>query len=496
MRLLRWVPLAAMLAILTVGFAAPSDAHWLTRLAREAGDAGGSGAALNAGRLGLGALDDAAGHVARLPRVGSGTALAAHATPEGHWRFVSREGEVFTAATPDELARVRTALAPDAAPDSPLSLYLTPETVFARRELLSELPKADLSIVVGKDAYKLRPARAGGELVAEFRPNVTVTLTSLRLFKEAVAKLARSLEKSKIRVLALETGGPQRLTTAPRRDPKTRAALVDQIDPVLLPDALSDLKGQTALITGRVEGGTITVRPARGPEQSLDLATLVRAAEEADVNLVILKASAAHQPGGRNWFWQRIAVSGLDDAMTRATFADFLSALGGGSELAVRASSGSTGRVTLSAVPTPGVTAPVTDTLGHWIGEISGHVVMKAIEVNARDDARERELDSRIVPGIPSGIQYLYIGMLATGVIGLAVARRWWRRVWPPEERSEYSGRVGYWAARAVRTLAFIFIFLPLVGFPAVMWTGILSIWSILTAPFRGRAWLRGRGAA
>lgn len=493
-RFLRWVPPAAVIAALAVGFAAPSEANWLTRLAREAGEAGGA-AGMKAGRLGLGALDEAAGHVAKLPRVGQGTALAAHATPEGHWRFASREGEVFTAATPAEMARVRQALAPDAPPGGPLSLYLSADTVFARRNLLGELPDAELSVVVGKDAYKLRTPRAGGDLIAEFRPNVAVALTGLALFKEAVAKLARPLDKARIRVLALEPGGPKGLAASPRRDPKSRAALVDRIDPELLPQAFANLRGQTALITGRVEGGSIVVRPSRGAERSLGIADLVSAAERADVNLVVLKASAAHQPGGRNWLWQRIAVTGLDDALTRATFADFLSALGGGGELAVRAASGSQGRVVLTAIPEPGMTAPVTDTLGHWIGEISGHVVSQAIEIHARDDARQRELDSRIVPGIPSDIQFLYIGALAMGVIGFAVARGWWLRIWPPERRGEYAGRLGYWAARIVRGLVFVLVFLPLVGIPAVIWTGVLWIWSLLTVPVRAWSWLRGRSA-
>lgn len=493
-RLLRWVPLAALIVTLTVGFGAPSEAHWLTRILREAGDAGG-GAGTKAGRLGLGALDEAAAHVAKLPRVGSGTALAAHATPEGHWRFVNRDGDVFTAATADEMARARQALAPDASPGDPLALYLSADTVFARRTLLSELPDAELNIVVGKDAYRLRKPAAGGGLVAEFRPNVTVALTSPAMFKEAISKLARPLEKAHVRVLALEPGGPKTLPTAPRRDLKTRAALVDRIDPELLPQALSNLRGQTALITGRVEGPNIVVRPSRGAERSLGIADLVSAAEKADVNLVIVKASAAHQPGGRNWLWQRIAVSGLDDALTRATFADFLSALGGGGELAVRVSHGSRGRVVLTAVPEPGMTAPVTDTLGHWIGEISGHVVAQSIEVHARDDARDRELDSRIVPGIPSGIQFLYLGALAMGVIGFVVARGWWGRIWPPEQRGEYAGRFGYWAARLVRGLVFVFVFLPLAGGPALIWTGVLWMWSILTIPLRAWTWLRSKSA-
>lgn len=494
MRALRWAALAVMLAVLAAGSVAPSDAHWLSRIVREAGDAGGS-AGLKAERRGLGALDEAASHVAKLPRLARGTALAAHVTPEGHWRFVSREGDVFTAATPAEMARVRTTLAPNAAPDDPFALYLSADSVFARRELLRDLPDADLHLVVGKESYPLRRPGAGGEWVAEVRPNVTVDLANRTLFQEAAFRLGRPLNTASIRVLALEPGGPKRLTTAPRRDPKTGAALVDQIDPALLPDALSGLKGQTALVSGRIEGNRITVRPSRGPEQALDIEALVRAAEASDVNLVLVHASAAHQPGGRNWLWQRIAVTGLDEALTRATFADFLSALGGGGELAVQAAPGSVGRVVLSAIPTPGVTAPITNTLGPWIGDITGHVAVHAATVYARDAAHERELDARIVPGIAAWIQYLYLGAIACGVIGLAVARSWWVRVWPPEDRAEYAGRFGYWAARAARFSAFLFVFLPLAGLPALMWTGLLSIWSLITAPIRGWNWLRGRSA-
>lgn len=34
MRIVRWAVLTVMLAVLTVGTVAPSDAHWLTRIMR------------------------------------------------------------------------------------------------------------------------------------------------------------------------------------------------------------------------------------------------------------------------------------------------------------------------------------------------------------------------------------------------------------------------------------------------------------------------------
>lgn len=497
---MRWARVAAAAMVLAAAttLAVPSEAGWLSRIVREAAD-GGGGAASKLGKAGLGSLDSAAAHVAALPKVGAGTALAAHLTPEGHWKFVNREGQVFTAATPDELARVGAALAPDAAPGGKLAYYLSEETVFTQRAALKDLPEtADLHIVVGRDSYRLR--RSGSDLAAEYRPNVFLSLSDRRLFEETAYRLSRPLNRSNIRTLALETGGPQSLSSAPRFDPATKAALIDQVDPTALPQAFSSLRGQTALVSGRLEGSVLTFRSSNGGDQTIDVAKLVKAAEEADVNLVLLATGASRQPGGRNWLWQTVEVSGLNDALKRATFADFLSGLAGtGSELTVNATSGSFGRVTISAVPTPAVSAPLTDTVSGWIGwddllgEITGNVAMKSVEVFARDEAHERELDARIIPGIPATAQYVYLGSLIAGLLAFQVSFPWWRRIWPREDRQEYSSWIGYALARVVRLVALVFVFLPIVGMPALMWLGMLQIWGMVTVPFRLFGWLRNR---
>ena len=159
-------------------------------------------------------------------------------------------------------------------------------------------------------------------------PTCSSTSRERALFDEALAQLERPLSRSSIRTLALEPGGPGTLSSYPRLDPDTKAALVDAIDPASLAGALSSVRGQTVLVTGRVEDNLLRFRPSSGAEQSVKLSDLTRAAADADVNLVILHAEAPRQPGGRNWLWQRIAVGGLDDALKRATLGDFLDALG------------------------------------------------------------------------------------------------------------------------------------------------------------------------
>lgn len=146
-----------------------------------------------------------------------------------------------------------------------------------------------------------------------------------------------------------------------------------------------------------------------------------------------------------------------------------------------------------SAIPSPASSVPLGDTMSEWIGEITGHVAVRSVEVFARDAASERERDLRIVPGIPSGLQYYVIGAVVAGLLAWSVSAAWWARVWPREQQSEYAGRLGYYAARSVRLLIFLLVFLPVAGIPALLWAGALSFWSTMTAPFRAFARLRDR---
>lgn len=490
--------LLALAASALVPFAA--NANWLTKLAREAGEAGGSGAG-KVGKLGLGTLDNAATHIRTLPDTARRVVLAAEATAEGHWRFVNRAGEVFTAGTPDEMGRIVQALAPDKAGDSRLALYLSEEAAFGPRAHLDALPRsAELHLVVDRQSYRLSRWRGddGDKLHAVVRPNLLAELGVRSHFEEALWQLSRPLNRADIRVVALEPGGAHTLAGVPRRDSATGRAIVDTLDPDTLGNALGSVRGQTVLVTGRIEGSLLHFKPTNGPERTLVVSDLTAAAEAADVNLVILQSVSPRQPGGRNWLWQRIEVDGLDDALQRATFADFLNALGATrGRLAVTTQPDGPNRVVVQALPAGPPPEPVTGKVGEWTAEIvsqvTGNVVTNAIEAHTRSKERQQELDSRIVPGIPSLAQFAYLGALLAGVLGLPVALGWWRRLWPPERREEYAGRVGYHAARLARGLLMVLVFLPIVGLPALAVSLLGQLWAILTAPFRFAGWLLAR---
>jgi hypothetical protein len=457
----RSLALAAILFLPVAVFAG-----WLDKVSTTAEKAGSRVVAGSAG-----ALEKAAQHVKSLPAKMEGVALAAQATQEGHWRFVNKTGEMFTAGTPDEMKRAVSVLHPEAKPGVRLSLYVTDDTIFNTRAALKTLPaNAELFVVHASESYRiLRRTDASGErLFAEVRPNLVIEMSDRRLFDEAAWQLARPLDKASVRVLALEPGGPSTLSAWPRIDKASKRALIDVIDPGSLPAAMGSVPGQTLLITGRIERGLLFVQPSSGSERSLLLKDLFKAAGDADVNLIVLHApSTPRQPGGRNWLWLTVEVKGLDEALSRARMADFLNALGAPNRrlAAVAWAAGKRAVLDLTTageLPAGSGARPVSEVLTGMVSDITGKVVTTAVQANLRSAERQQELDRRIMPGIPSTLQAVYFALIVFGLFGVQLSRLWWQKIWPPEAADDYPGRAGYWAARAVRGFGFWLVFLPL----------------------------------
>jgi hypothetical protein len=165
-------------------------------------------------------------------------------------------------------------------------------------------------------------------------------------------------------------------------------------------------------------------------------------------------------------------VGRLDDALGRDHLADFLNALASPqAKLLVAAEDSGGGRVRLTARPMKDESSPRTgigETLSELASNIVGQVVVASVEASLRDRGRQSELDRRIVPGVPSVLQWVYAGLLALGIAGHRVARGWWERIWPPERRESYGNVFGYRAARSVRGLVYGLLFLPLTAFASV----------------------------
>jgi hypothetical protein len=533
--------LTLLLGVLWFGTVSqPAAADWLAKFRTPTGQ--------------VAALDTAAARLKAIAASSKGPVLAATVSQEGHWTFVNQRGEKFTAASPDELKRVVSTLAPEnraadtaapatgasakppAATGTPdpagrLTLLLTENVVFDNRVWLKDLPKgADLRVVVDGEVLRLHvrgdltrgaatPTSSGTAhtpaIFAEIRPNLLIGATSRAQFDDAVWQLHRPLKTANIRVLSLEPGGPPTLSSAPKLDPSTRRPLIDQIDPLRAADGLKVLRGQTALVVGRIDGKLLFVRGSSGPEQSVILGDLVQAAEAADVNLVLLQSANARQPGARNWLWQKAEVAGLDNALARALLSDLLAVLGTGERpLAITpASFGASaeagteppvaGRVTLTAKPDvpPGMLDSVlpmgraTDVLGGAIDDVmsglTGKVTVTQARLYLQSQQRASELHGRLVPSVPTGWIEAYFGALLLGLLGWRWTSAWWQRLWPHEARSDYAGALGFRAAQAARTLLIAVLFLPLAGLlalPAVLWRWIRTAGFANSRPINVRA--------
>jgi hypothetical protein len=447
-----------------------------------------------AAAIGVASLQQAGGLIKSLPAAQNGPVLAAEASAEGHWTFLNAAGERFTTASLEELKKVLPTLAPDAVkPGARLVLVLTEDTVFKHRKHLQELPLArevrtELMVAVDNAVYPLlrRGPRTAERYFAAIRPSLLVELNERHLFDEAVWQLAHTLRRSSIRVLALEPGGAQALSSKPRLDQQTKHPLTDSVEPRALPTAIRALGGQTAIVTARREGDALVFRPPSGPEQSVPFAAVAAAADAADVNLVVLQTANPRQPGTRSWLWQRVSVSRLDDALGRDHLADFLNALGTPqARLLVSTAEAGNGRIQLRAEPLKDDSAPRTgigEALGELVSNIAGQVVVSGVEASLRNRARQGELDRRLVPWVHSWVQYGYFGLFLLGLAGHGVARRWWAGMWPIEGRETYRNVFGYWSANAVRGLIYVAVFMPLAG--------------LASAPVAVRRYLPGRDRA
>ncbi len=491
--------LAALLTLTTL----PSEAGWLKGLSSIA--KGGGGAA-QVGKLGVGlaALELAASHIAKLPSTGKNIALAAHATPEGHWSFVNKSGDVFTAANADEMARLAPTLAPGLEADGKLAFYLSEDSALKYGSHVKALPEGgDLHIVTDSGSLPLRRVTGGADgpiLLAEVRPNVIVDLQQTEQFREALAMLQRPLNKANLRMLSLEAGGPKQLPSVAMFDKADKTTLVDRLDPAAVTGALGNVRGQTVLVTGVVDGDALHVLPSGLASDALSISKLREAAAASDVNLIVLQQGSTRQPGGRNWLWQKVRVDGLDEAVKQTQFADFLNVLGESrGQMSVTATADGYGRTLLQAVPVTTNQGALRTTFGPWAGEVAdelrGSIPVHALTAFLRDSDREKELDARFIPGIPSWIQIMAVFNFCLGLVSFGNSWPWWARIWPSEERSSYSSAFGYHAARVVRVIAYLFLFLPLAGGLAFLVLLGEQLWHTVTAPLRWWRWLRGKAA-
>lgn len=470
----------AMLVI-CAALAPPAAAiNWATLL-REAGESGGKAATHGLDHLGPAAR--AVVHLRDLKNAPKG-AVAAHAMPDGSWQLINRDGLSVTVPKGSDFTTALKSVGAGgvSSGDSRVALYLSEESVFANRGALSSLPNhADLYVVTHDGAFALtRTATANGVSVkAILKPNVIVEVVSREMFDETVFFLNRPLKAALVRRIAFDGSANKPLRSVPAIDPQTKLALTDAVNPDAVADSLAALKGQTTIVTGRIENGKLVVNAGSKGDVVLDIDALRRAARDADTNLIILGSDTSKQAIGRNWLWQDIKVDGVDDAAAQATLGDFLSSLGekrGTFSLTTEADD--FGRVRITGVSDPARPAEGGNVLADIAQKVVETAVTSSIDVDARNSKTQKEFDGRLIPGVPTAVQVPYLVGLVLGLISFQVTGSWWKRIWPAAADSGS-------ATRWVRRLIYVLVFMPLTGSIAFIWMVLQQMWMTVTSPFR-----------
>lgn len=463
--------LAATLALALVACAMAgriAEAGWLSRLlSGPQGAQAGEASAASSGA----AFDAAARFIRSLPEAERGPALAVAATHEGHWRLANAAGEQFTAASPEELTHAFANLLAKSV--GVPALYIGEHTAFALRGRLRELPKgAKLAVVVASKAFPVHAVSSAGRErhFAMAGSRLAVELIERPVFDEILWQLSRPLRDARVRQVAFEPGGPAALTPSPRIDPQSGKADIDRITPGALASELAAIRGQTALVSARIEGDRIAYQPARGAEGSISMRELLAAAAASDAGLLILDSNSPRQPVGRNWLWLRVELKGLETALGLATMGDFLSSLAASGETLAVSGALEGDHVRLTARPLAAVEAGAGrgGLLSELATRVTGNVAATGIEALLLSASRRGELELRLVPWIASDWQYGYLALLVAGLLGAGASWCWWSALWPAERREDYAGRMGFIAARLMRAIAYVLLFMPFAALPGI----------------------------
>ena len=477
--------------------ATPVNANWLTSLgeiAATTGKVAGKTGRL-AGEVSVG-LEGAVKAIAKLPAEMTAGAIAAEALDGGAWRLRNAAGETITATSAEGVRGALAGLAGDA---KSVTFFVGEDTAFSARDALVALPsEAKLRFAVDEASYPLLRQGSGETtaLFAELNPGVILALKDRGLFGEALWQLQRPLGKSGVRVLSLDKGGPKSLGTLGKRSAEGMP-VAETIDPVALEAALPSLRGQTVIVTGAVEGETLRFTGMSGVEGSVSVADVMQAAERSDVNILVLDAGSAKQPGGTTWLWRERGIANLDAAMAKATLGDFIQALSRGQgRLAVDADWGASGHFRLSAKPAAADAPKASgEAAGKSFGEstldvavdlaakIAENVVPRSTSASLNSRDTQWDIDNRLIPGVPAWAQYWYLMNWVAGLIGYFHLKRWWRllrrRTVGAEAPAGRLAKIGegilYWLA-----------FTPLLGWPAVLVLLIHSIFDPLASIIRG----------
>lgn len=430
----------------------------------KTGKLAGTGVAL----VGAGVLSDSVRFISRLgPADASTRRLAAGFDADGTFHMADARGTEWAARTPEQLMRAldQAARKQDVSDASvqaaePLVLYLPDDQLWQHRTGVATLPPSvELRIVHrGKQDYALvRNQDDTGPLAVEIRAGVRAAPINASSFDEILFRAERPLPKGSMRLIRLETGASSPLPAAPTLGSKIPN--VDSVDPATLTQQLRRVRGQTVVVSGRIEDGILIADAGKSGTNRIPLSRLQEAAAVSDVNLVVVGLSSAVQPGKVGWLGPSAQFKRLEHAWAQSTYGDFLASLARDDAPMILTASPITGKhVVISARSRSAKPDGIID---HELG--SGRWVHVA-DIVARTREVEQEHDDRVVSWVPTSLQWIPLANFVLGLMAIGTAMSLFNRLWREPQQSSHTSVSWRGTIRVSRVLVFLVLFLPLAG--------------------------------
>ena len=406
----------------------------------------------------------------------------------GHWTMANLSGELFTAANDAEFKTGLKQLVPKSVdlPTRTASFFLAPTAVFSHPQHVAKLPSRHPRALVSNQ--RIHPLETlvpelPEQMYVRAAANVYLPLTNRDVFRDLAWQMEqRPGSAARARLLSLNANATMPLPAALAAGDAVRL-VSEQVNPYDFAAALSALRGQTVIVSGKRDGKYLAFNAADHDEQSVLVSDLKRAARTADVNLILVNAQTSSQPGPRTLTFSDSSISGVDVTTARGTFAELISAMAGSASgpMILTAGPASSSHRVLTAQPLttaqPKSTLTSTwETVRSWwrttVTSMTGDVDAQGITMVLRQPTYQIEMDRRIVTWLPSWVAFTYLGLAAVGLLLFVSTQRWWRRFVPAPRPPLGNAPLKFAFYRLVlmlERLAFILVGAPLLAVPATV---------------------------
>ncbi len=350
---------------------------------------------------------------------------------------------------------------------------------------LNNLP-LNLPIIIQGKQGRLFTYHQGEPATIAYK-NLQLRVTTMDELKDALWLLQRPPVSRTPRFLQIdETASKPLASNIPNS-----SLSVETISPDSLIQSMHSFKYQTLVLSGKVIDGKLFGKSHNF--QGVSLQKLQQEAENKDINLIILESD---KPS--------LVLEKMSKAIKKANnkhippydttgdFFNFLRDPSNSNPVILQSSQSGARQVAIQWKTTRNIQADSKAELSNKI--LSGiplHLLLQSVKIHFPDKQRSQELNDRIIPGIPSWIQFYAIFSVILGFITPATSWRLWKNIWSLQQKNEYQYLLVFLLLWLLHRFLFLILFLPILGGFSFVWFLMLSTYQVFNfILFRPSRWI------